>query len=122
MSATAKEGRMNELTKTGLLTDFSAKLYENGKLSSTMTAPKVVADTANRIVTANGGVTMRSVERNTVVDARWVKWYAKQQKVIGGGGVTIKSDAWDLKSSAFVADTGLKTLTLKNSSKGLVPQ
>lgn len=121
MSATARESRLDERTRTGVLLDFSAKLYENGKLTSTMTAPKVVADSVSRVVTATGGVTMKSMERNTTVKCEWAKWYQKQQKVIGNGGVKVKSDTWDTDSAAFVADTGLRTLTLKNSAKGLVP-
>ncbi len=39
---------------------------------------KAVADTVNRGVTATGGVTLKSVERNTVVKAAWIKWYEKE--------------------------------------------
>jgi len=119
MSATAREGRINELTKTGVLTDFAANLYENGKLTASLTAPKVVADTVNRVVTATGGVNVKSTVRNTTLKAGWVKWFAREQKLIGNGGVKIKTDMWETESAAFVADTGLKTLTLKNSAKGL---
>ncbi len=119
MSAMAREGRIDELTKTGVLTGFSANLYENGKLTASMTAPKVKADTANRIVTATGGVVVKSTVRNATLRAGWVKWFARDQKLIGNGGVKIKTDMWEMESAAFVADTGLKTITLKNSAKGL---
>jgi hypothetical protein len=119
MTATAKEFRGNEVTKKGELIDFSAQLYENGKPATTMTAPKVVADTANRIVTATGGVVMKSLSRDTVVKSQWAKWYEKKQKVVGDGGVTVTSDTWRAESAAFVADTGLKTLSLRDSTKGL---
>lgn len=119
MIATAREFRGNEVTKKGELLDFSGQLYENGKPATTMTAPKVVADTTNRIVTATGGVVMKSLLRKTVVRSQWAKWYQKKQKIVGNGGVTIKSDTWDVKAAAFVADTGLKTLSVRNSAKGL---
>lgn len=119
MSAKAKEFRGSEVTKTGELLDFSAQLYEDGKPVTTITAPRVVADTANRIVTATGGVLVKSLERNTVVKAEWIKWYAKNQKIVGNGGVSIKSDVWDAEAAAFVADTALKTVSLRNSAKGL---
>lgn len=119
MSATAREFRGNEVTRMGELIGFSAHLYENGKPATTMTAPRVVADTANRVVTATGGVVMKSLVRKTVVKSDWAKWYEKQQKVVGNGGVTIKSDAWTAESAAFVADTGLKTVSLRDSAKGL---
>jgi lipopolysaccharide assembly outer membrane protein LptD (OstA) len=125
MTAGAKSGRVNELTRTGELVDFSAKLYENGRLTSTMTAPKVVADTVNRTVTATGGVTMKSLDRATVVKADWMKWFAKEQKVIGDGGVKIDShsglnDYYTLEGAAFTADTALETLTVENSAKGII--
>jgi lipopolysaccharide assembly outer membrane protein LptD (OstA) len=119
MTATAREFQGNEITKKGVLLDFAGQLYDNGKPATTMTAPRVVADTANRIVIATGGVVMKSLLRKTVVHSQWAKWYEKQQKVVGDGGVTIKSDTWDVKAAAFVADTGLKTLSVRNSAKGL---
>lgn len=119
MSARASEVKGNEVTKVGELIDFSGKLYENGKLVATLDAPKAVADTVNRIVTATGGVTLKSLERNTTVKAQWIKWYAKDQKVVGDGGVRIDSAMGTMQGAAFVADTGMKTITVKDSAKGL---
>ena len=119
MSATASKGQISEITKVGMLFNFSAKLYDNGKLTTTMTAPKVIADTTNRIVTATGGVTLKSLDRKTVVKAKWMKWYEKKQKVVGNGGVDIKSDTWNVQSAAFIADTALKNLSVQNSAEGL---
>lgn len=119
MSASASRGQISEVTKVGVLFNFSAKLYDNGRLTTTMTAPKVTADTANRIITATGGVTMKSLDRKTVVKAKWMKWYEKQQKVVGNGGVDIRSDTWNVQSAAFVADTALKNLSVQNSAEGL---
>lgn len=119
MSANAAKGQIDEVTKVGVLYNFSAKLYENGRVTTTMTAPKVMADTVNRIVTATGGVTMTSLDRKTVVKSKWMKWYEKKQKVVGNGGVDIKSDTWNVQSAAFVADTALKNLTVQNSAEGL---
>ncbi|MCE5200106.1 MAG: LPS export ABC transporter periplasmic protein LptC [Armatimonadota bacterium] len=119
MSATAKEFKGNEITRVGELLHFSAQLYENGKLKATITAPKAVADTVNRVVTATGGVTLKSLERNTTVRASWMKWYAKEQKVVGNGGVKIDSTMGTMQGAAFVADTAMKTITIKDSAKGL---
>jgi hypothetical protein len=119
MTATAAEFRGNEVTRQGVLTDFSAKLYENGKPATIMNAPRVVADTVGRVLTATGGVTIKSLSRKTVVKSGWAKWYQKQQKVVGNGGVKINSEAWTAESAAFVADTGLKTVSLRSSAKGL---
>lgn len=119
MKATAVKGQISELTKVGVLSDFSAKLYDNGKMTTTMVAPKVTCDTINRVVTATGGVTMTSLDRGTVVKAKWMKWFEKKQKVIGDGGVEIHSDVWNAKGAAFEADTALKSLSIRNSTKGL---
>ena len=61
MSATAREFQGNEVAKVGTLLDFSAQLYENGKMTASVRAPKAVADTANRVVTATGGVVVKSI-------------------------------------------------------------
>ena len=123
MSATAKELHGKEVFSTGWLKDFSGKMYENGKLTGTMTAPTVLVDMNTRVVTATGGVVLKLVERNAVVRSKWMKWYSKQQKIVGNGGVTINmttgSDKQTLTGAAFVADTALKNLTVKGSTKGL---
>jgi hypothetical protein len=123
MSATARDGQINQVTRIGQLKGFSAKMYENGKLTTTMSAPNVIADTAKRTVTATGGVVLKSMDRNTTVECEWMTWYAKRQKVIGNGGVRIrvknKSDVQNMQGAAFIADTALKTLTVMDSAKGL---
>jgi predicted small lipoprotein YifL len=119
MSASAKEVNGGEVTRIGQLTNFSGKLYENGKLVATMTAPKVIADTTKRIVTATGGVTLKSLERNTTVKSQWMKWYAKEQKVVGDGGVKIDSTMGNMQGAAFVADTAMKSIKVLDSGKGL---
>ncbi len=119
MSATAREFQGNEVAKVGTLLDFSAQLYENGKMTASVRAPKAVADTANRVVTATGGVVVKSMERSTVVNASWIKWYAKQQKIVGDGGVKATSTMGTMDGAAFVADTGLKNIRILSSAKGL---
>ena len=119
MKATGKESKYNDLAKVAAMLDFSAQLYDNGKLSASLSAPKAVADTLSRVVTATGGVTLKSMERNTTIKASWMKWYAKEQKVVGDGGVKITSSMGTLEGAAFVADTAMKTITIKDSAKGL---
>lgn len=119
MDARASSLKADEVTKTGTLLDFSARLYENGKLTAEIRAPKAVADTDKRIVTASGGVTLKSVERATTVRSEWVRWYAREQRVVGNAGVKIESAMGTITAAAFEADTALKTLTLRDSAKGL---
>jgi len=124
MNAKARRFEGNEVTRKGVLLDFSAQLYENGKLTTTMTAPKVVADTANRTITATGGVTLKSLDRGTVVKSQWIKWFSREDKIVGNGGVKATSnmgtgDRYEMEGAAFEADTALKTLTIRDSAKGL---
>lgn len=119
MTASAKSGSFNEVTQVGTLLDFSAKLYENGKLTAAMTAPEATADTAKRVIVASGGVLLNSLERKTVVQAARVKWYANSHKIVGTGGVRIQSENGLATCEAFTADTSLKTYTLLSSAKGL---
>jgi len=125
MSAKASKFEGDQITRIGVLLDFSAQLYDNGKLTATMTAPKVVADTANRTLTATGGVTLTSIDKSTVIKAEWMKWFPKQNKVVGNGGVKVTSsmgtkDRYVMEGAAFEADTKLQSLKVKDSAKGFV--
>ena len=119
MTASAKSADFNEVTQIGSLVDFSAQLYENGKLTAGLNAPKAIVDTAKRNVTASGGVTLKSMERNTIIKAGWIKWDANTRKVTGNGGVKVTSDTGVAEAAAFVADTSLKSYTLLSSGKEL---
>jgi len=121
MIAKARELSGDEVTRTASLLDFSAELYENGKLTTVIKASKGLADIGKQTLTASGGVTIKSLERDTFVEAAWVKWYAREKKVIGNGGVKIDSEMGSVEAAAFVADTALKTFTVKDSAKGLEP-
>jgi len=125
MTAIARKFEGNEVTRKGVLVDFSAELFQDGKLTSSVTAPKVVADEANRTLTAAGGVTLKSLDRGTVVTCEWIKWSARENKIVGNGGVRVVSnvgggDRYEMEGAAFEADTALKTLKIMNSPKGLV--
>lgn len=120
MSARASQLEGSEVTRTGTLVNFTAQLYENGKVTATLSAAKATADTKNRTVTAVGGVTMRSLVRKTTVKCDWARWSEKAQKVVGDGGVRIDSEMGTIEGAAFVADTALNTVTIKDSAEGLL--
>ncbi len=119
MTASAKSADFNEVTQAGNLLDFSAKLYENGKLAASLSAAKATVDTAKRTVIASGGVTLKSVERDTTVKAGWIKWNANTRKIIGNGGVKVISTNGTAEAAAFVADTNMRNYTLLSSGEGL---
>lgn len=119
MAASFQAGGLNTETQQGDVLDFCAQLYENDKLTASMKAPKATIDGQKHVVVASGGVVLRSLERQTIVHASQVKWYANKHKIIGLGGVTIQSPDGTANCAAVVADTSLKTFKLLSSAKGL---
>lgn len=103
----------------GEMQGVSAKLYDGGKLSATMTAPKAVVDTPSRTITATGGVVVDSVTRNTVIKCDWAKWHERKSMIVGNGGVSINSETLKAEAAAFVYDIRSQKLSLHNSAKGL---
>ena len=119
MTASFQTGGFNTVTQQGDVLDFSAQLYENGKLTASVRSPKATIDGKKHVILASGGVVLKSLERQTVVVAPQIKWYANKHRVIGYGGVRIKSASGTATCAAIVADTSLKTFTLLSSAKGL---
>ena len=119
MSASASELVGNEVGKCIEVRNFKGELYEKGTLTSKISAKRAFIDANTRIVTATGGVTMNSVTRKTSVRSEWVKWYSKENRVVGDGGVKITSQMGTIDAAAFTADTSLGKLVVKDSGKGL---
>ena len=117
MSAKAVEFKGDEISGRGQLIKFTAKLYENGILKAVISADKAIADTKKRIIFAEGNIVMNSSIRETSVRASKIKWFAKEQRIIGLKA-NIKSTMGNMQAPAFEADTGLKSITLKNSVTG----
>ncbi len=117
MKAVAEEFTGDEVTRKGVLKNFKAELYENGKLTAELSAPRAEANAETRVVIATGGVTLKSMERNTVVRAAWIKWFSEDERVVGNGGVKVESTMGTIESAAFEADTTLRKVTLSDSAK-----
>lgn len=113
MTCSARSADFNEVTQVGTLVDFSAQLYENGRLTASVRAPRAVADAANRVIVASGGVVLKSLERATVVRAEWIKWDALSDRVTGNGGVSVESTNGSLHGTRITADTALKTIKVE---------
>ncbi|MDH7601868.1 MAG: hypothetical protein QHI38_06945 [Armatimonadota bacterium] len=125
LSATAAKLEGSEVTRKAVMTNFSAELYQDGKLTTTLAAPKVEADEARRTLTAAGGVTLKSLDRGTVVKCAWVKWYARENRIVGDGGVKVTSKLasgakYEMEGAAFQADTALKNITITDSARGWI--
>jgi lipopolysaccharide assembly outer membrane protein LptD (OstA) len=115
MKAKSREFRGDEITKQGVFVDFTAELYENGKLTATMQAPKAVVDGDKRTVVASGGVKMKSMKRKTSLVADKVTWYAKDKKIVGSGGVKVNSTTGDITAAEIETDTMLSKIAVRGS-------
>jgi len=115
MKAKSREFKGDEITKQGVFIDFTAELYENGKLTATMKAPKAVVDGDKRTVVASGGVKMKSMKRETSLVADKVTWYAKEKKIVGSGGVKVNSTTGDITAAEIETDTTLSKIVVRGS-------
>jgi hypothetical protein len=115
LSATATEVSGDTVSGSAKMKQVTAELYNKGELLGKLAAPIVEADASNRIISASGGVTLTSEQPNStvrVVKAGWIKWFARQNRVLGGGGVEAVGPMTTVKAEAFVADTGLRKIKL----------
>lgn len=119
MTATAKSDSFNLRTQVGTLLDFSAKLYENGALFGSMSAPHAYIDRAKRVIVAFGGVDLKFTKPQTEVHSSWIKWSPDKHRIVGNGGVTMTYPNGTANAAAFVGDTEKRTLELRDSGKGL---
>jgi len=118
LSASAQELTGNTLSGKAALRQVNADLYQKGKIVAKLTAPLVEADEKTRIVTATGGVTIVSTvpESNIrTVKADWIKWYSREDKIIGDGGISARGPVVSIDAAAFTADTRLRTIALTAS-------
>ncbi len=119
MVAKAKSDSFDLRTQIGTLLDFSAKLYENGALLASMTAPHAYVDGSKRVVVATGGVDLQFTNPPTRVRSAWIKWIPDKHRIIGNGGVKMTYPNATATAAAFIGDTRKQTLELRDSGKGL---
>jgi len=112
-----REGNAVQLGNNGIaeLVDVNADLYHDGKLAATMNAPKLAADSQNRVVSATGGVKIISAEGNGFITADKVIWKSKENKIYGYGNILMKKDNISASASSVTADTALNKIALTNA-------
>ena len=113
LSASAQELTGNTVSGRASMKQVTAEFYQKGRLVAKLSAPLVEADEKTRIVTATGGVTVTSTvpESNIrTVRAEWIKWYSREDKIVGNGGVSARGPVVSIDAAAFTADTRLRTL------------
>ncbi|MHB1459522.1 MAG: hypothetical protein ACYC0V_21635 [Armatimonadota bacterium] len=97
------------------IVDVKSSLFHDGRISATMDAPKVTADSRNRMLTASGGVKITSSQGNGYFTAEKVVWKSKENKVYGYGDVRMQKGSISASASEVVADTALNKASLKNA-------
>lgn len=113
LDATAAELVGNTAAGTGSLKRVNARLYSNGKLSATIVAPLIQFDEKTKVITASGGVTLTSSDPASsihTVQAQWIKWFSRENKIIGNGNVKARGKVASIDAAAFTADTQLHTI------------
>ena len=101
----------------GTLTTVSAKLFQLGVASATLTAPHALISSVSKVVvvTGEGGVVVHSLTQpGTILTADTVIWYATLNKMVATGHVYYhdgKTGA-TMTGPRAVGDTRLKTLTI----------
>lgn len=115
LSAIASELTGDTLAGKAALKHVSAEMYQDGKLVAKLVAPNVIADEKTRVIVATGGVTLTStVPESTIrtVKCDWIKWYSRDDKIVGNGGVTATGPLASIKAAAFTADTRMRTVKI----------
>ncbi|HOM72213.1 MAG TPA: LPS export ABC transporter periplasmic protein LptC [Armatimonadota bacterium] len=103
----------NTVAGSASLEKVDAELYEDGKLVARLSAPLIQADEKTRIVIATGGVTITSADPASsikTIKAKWIKWYSRDNKIIGNGGITAVGPVASINAAEFIADTRMKTV------------
>jgi hypothetical protein len=113
--AHAKELVGDTLVGTASLKNVNADMYDKGQLVGKMTAPVVSADEKSRVVVATGGVTITltsKVSSIRTLKAQRVKWYTRQDRIVGDGGVVAKGPTVSMKAEVFVSDSRLQKVRI----------
>ncbi len=114
MTATAREMIASESNKSMTVKGFKGTMHQDGS-GATISADEAFVDAVAKTVTASGNVTLKSTGKVTSIRAPWIKWYSKENRIIGSGGVSITSEMGTIEAPAFEGDTKLNTYTLKDS-------
>ncbi len=115
MKATAQEFSGNTISGEATLKRVNARLFSNGKQTATIVAPLVQVDENSRVLTASGGVTLTTSDPKSsikTVKASWIKWYARDNRIVGNGGIKARGPVASIDAAAFIADTQLRSIRI----------
>ena len=116
MTCIAKQFSGDQISNMLSLSDFTATLYESGKLSAKVQAKKAVLDVTKKEIKITTGVKVVSLVNNTSLIANKLLWKSKENTIYAQEGelnspygkITGKYFTLDTKLEIFqVSDTGL---------------
>ncbi len=110
-TAAATEGA----SSTVELTNVKASLYEDGKVVSSMVAPRVVADSGKKQVRAFGGVKVTSLLDGTTATAEEMLWKPNENTISGRGDVIMRKGNMTVRAQDITADTALRRARLSKA-------
>lgn len=121
LEVVAASGQLQADTESGVLNDARGSFYRNDEPRARFTAPRVEAWRARRLVIAEGGVRLESVDPpGLTVTADRVVWHTDTDRIVGRGNVRFQHQP---PGSASVAaeggpfdqvtiDTGMRRITI----------
>jgi len=89
------------------LRGVKASLYRNGKVASSLVAPRVVADSRSKEVRASGGVKITSAVDGATARCERIVWKSQEDRIIGVGAVKMIRGNLTVTARSFEADTTL---------------
>ena len=101
------------------LLGVKASLYKNGKVVSSLTAPRVTANSKTKEVKASGGVKLISAGRDASTNSDQLIWKSREDKVFGKGAVKMVRVNISITASSFEADAALNKARFKNAVMSL---
>ena len=97
----------------------SVRLYRNGKPSSRLEAPRVIADSRTKSIRASGGVKVVSAEQKASVQAEQLTWDSRTDMLTGKGAVKMIKNNMTITAGSFKADTALKKASFSDGSMSM---
>jgi hypothetical protein len=116
VSANSLKGK--EVGQKVVLQKALCRLYQDGKLSAVMTAPRIEADGEKRTLAASGGVLVKASDGESYAKSRSAVWDADHRIIRGKGNVLVKWRGAELTGDEFTADTELGRIKIISKSNG----
>lgn len=119
LKSVATELTGNTISGKARMKNAKADLYDKGVCVAKMVAPVIEADESNRIVIATGGVTITSTSSKSnirIIKSEWVKWYSREDRLVGGGGISVNGPMGSIDAATIETDTKLEKIKITSGT------